>query len=177
MDDKSYSKSDMMTALCLMDALCDYEHSAGYLRGLREGNPDARPTTVGDRLGDYRSNHGSYDLRQQVIRMTPLVDDVWDNHLSADDYRPEDVGLSFDFEYCPLSVRLYFENPDDSAEEFQRKLVTETRVEVARQREIMDRQRADHVKRIALTDAERALETAAAALKHAEAALAAAKGA
>lgn len=186
MTDKVYSESAMMTALCLMDALCDYEHSAGYLRGLREGQGDnATPTDVvtrdapfGDRLGNYRSNYGSFDLRQQIITMTPLVDEAWEFIAEEAD----EVGLSFDFEFCPVAIRIWFGTDEDEGrvwdrDYFKSRLIDEARQDISRQRETMDRQMAEHEKSRAITIIEASVEAAQAALRNAEAALAAAKGA
>lgn len=186
MTDKVYSESAMMTALCLMDALCDFEHTAGYLRGLREGQGDnATPTDVvtldaplGDRLGEYRSNRGSFELRQQIITLTPLVDEAWE--FISDE--ADEVGLSFDFEFCPVAIRIWFGTDEDedviwNRDYFKSRLIDEARQDIARQKVTLAAQRARDAHNRTLAPVEAAVAEARAALENAEAALAAAKGA
>ena len=106
---KALTEFGTMTAMCLMDALCDFEHSAGYRRGVKDagGDPDTigkgdpHGAVLGDLLGELRSDQGSYEVRQSVLDMVAAVDAAWE--------RLDSSNVCFDLEFCPLAVRLRFE--------------------------------------------------------------------
>lgn len=106
---KGLAESGAMTALCLMDALCDFEHSAGHRRGRVEAGDSHEPepaADLGDLIGDLRSEQGSFQTRQDVLDMVSAVDRAWDR-VNADDAC--DGHICFDFEFCPEAIRLRFE--------------------------------------------------------------------
>ncbi len=101
-----------MTALCLMDAYVEFETSALLARAKRGGgfveeppvhvrDPDAN---TGETLMAYRSQDGSFSMRQDILTMTPLVDRAWE----ACESEAGDGLITFDFEFCAAAVRLYF---------------------------------------------------------------------
>ncbi len=106
---KGLTESAAMTAMCLMDALCDFEHSAVHRRDLREGGQETPPNPnadLGDLIGELRSEQGSFQTRQDVLDMVATVDAAWDR-VNADDAC--DGAICFDFEFCPEAIRLHFE--------------------------------------------------------------------
>jgi hypothetical protein len=106
---KALADAAAMTAMCLMDALCDFEHSAGFRRGFREAggcHEDNPAADLGDLLCELRSEEGSYSLRQRVLDMVATVDAAWDR-VNADDAC--DGQVCFDFEFCPEAIRLHFQ--------------------------------------------------------------------
>jgi hypothetical protein len=106
---KGFTDSAAMVAMCLMDALCDFEHSSGHRKGFREagGCPENDPAAdLGDLLGELRSEQGSFDIRQRVLDMVATVDAAWDR-ANADDAC--DGHICFDFEFCPEAIRLHFQ--------------------------------------------------------------------
>jgi hypothetical protein len=110
---KGLTESGAMTAMCLWDALCDFEHSAGFRRGIREagGDPlsinkgDHKGADLGDLIGELRSEQGSFQTRQDVLDIVTTVDDAWDR-VNSDDAC--DGAICFDFEFCPEAIRLRF---------------------------------------------------------------------
>jgi len=113
------TEASAMTALCLLDALCDYEHSAGFARGKREAGgtptqPEQTRADLGERFCDWRSDHGSYEMRYRMLHLAPLVDAAWER--LGDDVIDR-AGFSFDFEFCPIAVRLWLEAGGDVSDD------------------------------------------------------------
>lgn len=168
MTDKMLTEGAAMTALCLFDAACDYEHSAGYARGVREAGGTVKPgqsraAEIGERLMDRRSEYGSYQFRQDILELAPLVDEAWDR-LGED--LTDSVGFSFDFEFCPVAIELWLETAGGlSDHQYVDRLVERGRAAIASQQENMARQLAERERETREEAARQLLEQALALLQ------------
>lgn len=103
---------EAMSAVCLMDAFCDYETAALSHRaacGLTEWTDTPPPggcpdTAIGETLMALRTSRGSFVARHEILALAPLTDRAWD----ACDPETECGLLAFDFEFCPAAIRLHF---------------------------------------------------------------------
>lgn len=168
----AFTEGAAMTAVCLMDALCDFEHSAGYRRGVKDagGDPDAlgkgdpRGGELGDLISETRSECGSFEVRQMVLDMVSAVDRAWDR-VNADDAC--DGTVCFDFEFCPAAIRLRFEKGlvgvqlEDALTDLGRDMVEEAEKWFAEQRAERDRGAAVRNAQNALAQAQASVEAAA----------------
>lgn len=84
-----YSRSDAETMMCLLDAWRDIEDADQERRTAQEAMQRAMgshdPEEYPSFFLDFRSNNGSYDLRQTLEQMAPDVGKLWDS-LSDDQW-------------------------------------------------------------------------------------------
>lgn len=163
----AFTESAAMTAVCLMDALCDFEHSAGHRRGLREAGDDVSmpnpAADLGELLGELRSEQGSFQTRQDVLDMVSAVDRAWDR-VNADDAC--DGTVCFDFEFCPAAIRLRFEKGlvgvqlEDALTDLGRDMVEEADKRFAAQKAERERSEAVRNAQNALAQAQASVEAA-----------------
>lgn len=80
------TESHLFTAACLWEAALEALNKTAVAKG-----------GFADRLRQYRGNHGTSQLRDDVARLAVACDEAWD---ALSDEEQDDAG-AFDWEFCP----------------------------------------------------------------------------
>ncbi|MBK1968431.1 hypothetical protein JIX59_03670 [Brevundimonas diminuta] len=119
----TYTTLQTETVAALMDAYVDAEAIAMIASSLREAGVEPDPVKfrnaeLGQRLLDYRQSYGSMSLRQDIMALAVLAEEVWE---ALPSFITDECLVCWDFEFCPEAIRLRFVE-DRHGEDFKRAL-------------------------------------------------------